>query len=47
MGKIVLKDIRKAFGDIVVIPGANLTIANLVAAASDLQRTAERKQSVV
>ena len=26
MGKIVLKDIRKAFGDIVVIPGANLTI---------------------
>ncbi len=26
MGKIVLKDIRKTFGDVVVIPGVNLTI---------------------
>ena len=26
MGKIVLKDIRKTFGDVVVIPGVNLTV---------------------
>ena len=48
VAKIAHRAIVFGRGEVVAeLSGANLTIANLVAAASDLQRTAERKQSVV